>query len=146
MRFQKESLGEAASDILQLVPDHYSEVSTYQGEVIAPQFELLKILEEKGHLFIFTARDEKQSLQGYAVFTLAPHFHYSRIKIASSTLLYMRPETRGHGVSFIRFCDESMKNLGADGIQYSVTDQKDFSPVLKRMGFKKLETLYIRKF
>lgn len=144
MRFQRESLGEAASDILGLANQHYEEVSHFKDVPLAPSFKNFTLLEKAGFLYIFTAR-LNQKLIGYAAYIAAPHIHYEGFIQAHSDLIYMLPTYRGHAMSFFRACDQMMKEAGIQSVCQVVTEKKDFSLLLKRLGYQKLETTYIRR-
>lgn len=145
MRFQRETLGEAESEILQLAPLHYREVSQFRDHIaLEPNLPRYHQIENLGHLYLFTAREDDE-LVGYATFITGGHVHYSSSRHAQSDLLFLIPTRRGYAMSFILFCDEQMKADGIDAVTHSVSSKKDFSPVLKRLGYEATETIYTRR-
>lgn len=145
MRFQRESLGESSSEILKLSELHYKEVSQYQDIPLDPDQERYALIEKAGLLYLFTARTDENELVGYAAFIVGVHMHYKSSRNAYSDILYMLPKYRGHAMSFINACDELMDADGINTVCHSVTEKKDFSPVLKRLGYQILETTYSRR-
>ena len=144
MEFRRELIREARDDILQICEDHYKEVSSFQDYKISPNLELFETFETLNKFFIFTAR-EGNVFCGYASFCVSPHCHYANLIQATQTLLYLRPEFRGNGMNFISYCDKQLKEMGVNVIFHSVTEKKDFSSVLLRLGYSKFETTYMRK-
>jgi len=143
---EKISIG-LIKDILSLVKDHHMEVSQYKDLEIDPSYGKYFALEEAGALRIFTVRNEGDDLAGYAVFLLKESTHFKNIKEAIQDLLYLTPKARGlRGISFLKKCDEKLKEDGVQLIYHHVTVAKDFSPLLKRQGYSKAGEVWSRRF
>lgn len=145
MRFQRESLGEAASDILNFSNDHYKEISKFLDIALDPDFDKYAKLEKLQSLLVFTARQDSGELIGYATFIIGHHIHYKNSKQASQDLLFFARPYRGYSVSFIPFCDEQLKQAGIDVVRHSVSTRNDFSKLLIRNGYQLDEFIYSRR-
>jgi hypothetical protein len=96
-------------------------------------------------MFEFRRYDEKGSeLVGYAGFFLYYHLHHKTSLIAKQDLIFIRKDYRRTSMSFIRFCDNTLKELGIHEVMHSSPAINDWGIVLERLGYKKLETIYTR--
>jgi hypothetical protein len=146
--YGRESAAALFEEIIPLVRKHYDEINVSMGEPLDPDFDQYRLQDEYGYLRVYTARDSNlpnRELIGYAVFCLRPHLHSKTSIQAIADLLYIDPERRGFGPSFVRWCDEQLKMDGAKVVYHSVTPFCDYSPMLERMGYGAITQLYARK-
>lgn len=106
--------------------------------------ELFKLCELEGSLRTFTVRDEGE-LVGYAVFFLFEHPHHKTSLQAKQDVIFIRRDKRGRGITFIKYCDDELKKDGVEFVQHCIPTSNDWSPVLKRLGYRKLEEVYTRR-
>ena len=78
-------------------------------------------------------KDEK--LVGYSVFMIGNNPRYKHMKQASNEAIYIEPEHRGHGLSFIKETDDYLKKIGVDEVFYAWADSRT-SKILQRLGYK----------
>lgn len=145
MKFQREKAVEVKEEITSLIQAHHDEISEYKELTLDPNFEEYLGLDRAEYLRLFTARDQDHRLCGYQVFFIIESRHYRRAKYAHQDLLYIIPEKRGHGMSFIRWCDEQLKAEGIDVVYQTVTTRCDYSLVLRRLGYQLSEYIYSRR-
>lgn len=143
--FQRERFSkELVDEIMPITEAHFQEVA--QFEDIRPDVNLgeYQILDKTDKLRIYTARNGR--LVGYAVFVVHDHPHYG-VKAATQTLLYLMPHVRTGmtGMMFLRACDEKLKGDGVKLIYHSSSEKKDITPLLKRIGYEKIEEMWGRR-
>lgn len=143
--FQRERFSkELVDEIMPLTVSHSREVSHF--DEVAPNASLdeYKILDEADKLRIYTARNGE--LVGYAVFVVHDHPHYG-VKAATQTLLYLMPHVRQGltGVMFLRACDQKLKDDGVKLIYHASSEKKNITPLLKRIGYEKIEEMWGRR-
>jgi GNAT superfamily N-acetyltransferase len=86
-----------------------------------------------------------EEIVGYCLFRILNHHHYNRV-VGVSELIYVRPEYRGHtSIKFLRFVEETVKKLGAEGFLQSSSSAKDISKLMNRMGYIPTETVYFKE-
>ena len=96
-------------------------------------------------MFEYRIKKEGQDrLAGYAGFFIYQSMQHKTSIHAKQDILFIEKKSRGHGKEFIKYCDEMLKKIGIDEVLHSVPKSKDWSPILKRIGYKELETTYRR--
>lgn len=148
LTFRRETVTpELCEEMLPLLRAHHDECRWDKEAVLQPNFHEYQRLESSGILRVFTARSGAfHELAAYAIFCVRPHVHYGEVH-AVQDVLFMKPEWRaGHGFEFIRHCDNELKDEGAKVVYRHVTEARDYSPTLKRLGYEKIETTYARRF
>lgn len=143
MRYAVESVAECWDEIVPLAGRHHA--SARFPWPFRPNREFYDGLERAKVLSVFTMRDGRQFLQGYATFVILDHPHME-CRVASQDTIYVLPEARGYGSGkFLLWCDERLKALGAQLIVRGVTRDADFSPALVRIGYTLGDMLLSRR-
>lgn len=145
--FSEERFTDAlAEEIYPLAELHNKEIGGVIQDISARvPIELYKNLDKFGILKIFCLR-KNCKLFGYNI--LASMIHPKcNVLCAQHDSLYLHPSARVgfNAIKFLKWCDELLKNAGIVFVTQTVTHQKDFSPLLKRIGYKSHETIYIKK-
>jgi hypothetical protein len=145
--FSQEQFTDAlAEEIYPLAELHNKEIGgVIQNISIKIPIEFYKNLDESGMLKAFCLRKNCELL-GYNVFTAVIHPQYN-VLCAQHDSMYLHPSARVafNAIKFLRWCDEMLKNDGIVFVTQNVTHQKDFSPLLKRIGYRPHETIYIKR-
>ena len=144
VEFARETIETVVADMLPLIGTHYQEIAPYKEIPLQPDVGHYRQVEAIGALRIYTARDADKHLRGYALFFLRPHPHFHASLQAAQDLLFIDPDHRGFGLSFLRYCDEQLAGEGVEVIHHTVTTRCDFSPMLRRMGYQLSEFIYTR--
>jgi GNAT superfamily N-acetyltransferase len=121
-----------------LINEHYKEVGAYQDDLeIDVDWEKYIALEKLGAMVAFVARDD-EILFGYAVFSLSHPMHYKTIKAATNSALFVsKPYRKGRlAIRFMKDIERRFINNGIDKITWYCKATNDFSPILKKMGYK----------
>lgn len=123
--------------------EHNKEINLFD-EALHIDNELYNEQHDLGYLRIYTIRSGHE-LIGYCAFFLFFHTHHKTCLHAKQDVLYIKKENRGRCLPFLTFCDSELKELGVKVIHQCVPAQNDFSKMLKRLDYKELETIYIRR-
>lgn len=143
--FQRERFSkELVDEIMPLTEEHFKEVSHFEDVVPKANLGEYQILDVSDKLRIYTARNGE--LVGYAVFVVHDHPHYG-VKAATQTLLYLMPHVRAGmtGLMFLRACDQKLKDDGVKLIYHASSEKKNITPLLKRIGYEKIEEMWGRR-
>ena len=147
--FQREPFAVAWPDIAPLVAAHWHEVA-YPGGFPAddtPQVdvEAYQQAEDAGRLVFFTNR-KAGKLLAYAAFWIGPWPQRKGLIGAWQEAVYMDKGSRhgGEGIAFLSRCDEALRALGVAVVHHSVRAGRDFTPVLKRLGYSQAEIVYTK--
>jgi len=148
LRIQAEPFAAWHRQAIPLMREHWREIALHQDRfALDPDWDHGLALEAAGRLAAYTARDEGNYLQGYAVFLIGAHAHYKGCRVANSDLFYLAPvHRRGTaGVRFLRFCDAHLAEAWkVDRIIHRVKVAHDWSALLVRDGFVESERVFER--
>lgn len=140
---QREMLWQVASDVEQLLQEHYQELCMHKHiKKLNPAWDRYSALESSGALVAFTVRDDGK-LIGYSAFIVQPHIHYADLLVGGNDVLFL---TKSHrqgrtGLRLIRFCEEQLEKLGVRVITWHAKPGTDLIPILERTGYKTEEVI-----
>ncbi len=127
-----------------LIEMHYQEIASDKDAIpLDPEWETYDALEDSGNLVCITVRDAGV-LIGYAVFILRWHLHYRTTRFAANDVIYVHPDYRKGttiGRDLILRSEKELREYGVDKIQWHVKCYKNWSPILRRMGYVNEEVL-----
>lgn len=141
--FQEETINQVWDELESITIEHYNKVSLLKDKIsLEIDVDYYKQLESLGMLRIFTVRQDN-ILVGYASFFIVGSPRYKGRKVAQNDGIFIQEEARkgSLGIKFIKSITKELSNSN-DIILYHVKDQFDFSPILKRMGFIKQDTVF----
>ncbi len=139
--FQRENFAAVIDEALPLLGQHYAEVghnSDVPLNIDKAKYEHADLL---GILRVYTAR-KKDALIGYLAFFLTKHQQHMGRIVAIQDALYVMPVHRGFGSDLVQFANDQLQGESIDFVWHSVKKSHDFSPMLERIGFKHIESLY----
>jgi hypothetical protein len=107
--------------------------------------EMYENLDENDSLRIYTLR-KNGVLMGYNIFVVIMHPEYSRLT-AQHDVMFLHPDVRigFNALKFLKWCDNQLKNENVLYVTQHVTVSKDYSPILKRIGYEISETIYLKR-
>lgn len=143
--FQLETVAATWESAFPLLLAHHREVGVMPQDRFRPDKKFYESLEEFGALLVFTLRDDGK-LCGYGTFTVLPvHAHYPDSVWARQDALYVDPPHRGKtALDFVKYQDEQLRwRFPSVEIVRQCTPRKDFSPLLKLLGYREMETSFI---
>ncbi len=148
MRFQQESYADLIEEMRPLVEAHYDELALDKDIPLEPDHDKYSVLNEMGVIQVFTARDDKDNLVGYALYMVAPNLHYKSSLQANQDVLFVHKDFRrgGFGSDFIDWCDETLKTMGVQKTYHHVKPNIcDFGPLLVKKGYKMCDVIYSKR-
>jgi hypothetical protein len=143
--FQREMLSDVLEEITPLLFLHWKEIAHFKDIQLSPDWNRYFEIERNGCLRVFTARDIDKTLIGYAVFFAPVNLHYKEWNQATQDILFIHPEKRGFGASFIQWCDEMLRAEGMKLSFHHVKKAHNFGPMLESMGYELVDLIYARR-
>lgn len=143
--YQRETLADVREDISPLLVKHWEEIARFKDVPLDPNWDGYAAAERNGVLRVFTARRDG-ALLGYGVF-FRGNLHYRSSVLFTQDIFFVLPQHRGIvGARLLRYCDEQLQAEGAQAVYHHVKTHLDWGPVLERMGYEKVDTIYGRRF
>lgn len=142
--FQAERWADIPNELDALFGAHWQEVAHFRDKIpLAPDWNRFFALEEAGRLALVTARKDGE-LIGYASFLIGHALHYRHLMEARNHLLYIAPEHRTGlvGYKLLRESVRMLREAGIEHITVGVKPERDYSRLLKRLGFSLREWTY----
>lgn len=144
MIIQEEDYLDCENELVQLGKYNYKEIKIFPYEY-NPDLELLRLVHSVGMLFLLTLRDADNNLKGYSLNTLVNSMLSTGVKQSVCNMLYVSPDSRGRqSLKLMKRTEETAKLYGASMHIWGVSPLNDFSPILKRTGYKEVETMYYK--
>ena len=147
MDFAHESFINVKNEIKPLLDEHWKEIALHKdSNRLNPDWKGYGRLSDVGGLRIYTAREEGK-LVGYFVVLVSRSLHYMDHLFANNDIIFIK---KGHrkgtaGIKLIKYAVESLKDEGNTLININSKDHQSFGPVLERMGFEQIESVYSLK-
>lgn len=136
-----------ADGIEDLLFAHWRETSIDHDEVpLAPDWPRIEQLERSGVFKAIGLRIDG-SLEGYSLFTVAPHLHFRYTLHATNSAVYVRPRSRGvAAVALLRRSEDLLDALGVRKRIYlaPVLRGKKLGALIERLGYKHTEDFYCK--
>lgn len=145
IRFGAEFVVDSWAEALPLMKEHWDEIEEYKDIPLDPDFEIYKKLDDAQVLRVFTARDDEKKLVGYCVYFVQRNPLSKSICQANQNALFIKKGNRGFGKKFIEWCDSILKKEGINLVYHHVSPQHDYSPILKRIGYRHSYGVYSRR-
>jgi GNAT superfamily N-acetyltransferase len=145
LKFQREEMSDSLIEELSpLLSKHWEEVAHYKDIPLSPDLGAYSAMQCLNILRIFTARMDDGKLVGYSFFFVKNHPHYVNSIQAFQDMIYLEKELRGKGfgAALITFCEEELKKDHVDVVYCHVNSNYDFSSMLERHGYKKVDIVY----
>jgi L-amino acid N-acyltransferase YncA len=143
--FQREALARVRPDITELTVAHWEEVAHDKASrQLDPNWPAFEAMEAGGNLFVMTARADGQ-LIGYVAAMMQPHLNSRATRIALVQNIFLLAEYRRNnaGVRILQLADLALQEL-VDFIYWHIKPERDFTPLLKRLGYHYVEAVWGR--
>lgn len=141
--YAREALMAIKDEMTALMDAHWTEVAHDRDtRALDPDWDAFAALERAGQLYTLAVRHQG-ALVGYLVAILRPHLHARNTLTAYVDAVYLAPIAR-HGLAgarFLRHADTALAALGVDFIYWHVKAERDFGPLLDRIGYHDVETI-----
>lgn len=128
-----------------LIAQHWDEVAhDQQDRLLDVDWESFEALEKNGQFYLLSARDDGH-LVGYVVAILRPHFHSKGTMSAYVDAIFLSKDARKNnvGIRLIQMADTALDSL-ADFIYWHIKPERNFAPILKRLGYHFIEEIWGR--
>jgi len=111
-----------------------------------PDWSTYDAMYAAGLFGVYTVR-KKSKLVGYLGILARNHPHYKDYIFASNDVLFLDKECRKGLVGYflLKFCVEDLTKKGVNILLFNSTVDKPYDLILKRLGFKHQENLYMKK-
>lgn len=146
MEFGTARLLDIWDEVQPLLDAHWREIAFYRDIPLEPRKGVYEGMDKAGMIRVFTARSHGE-LVGYAAYIITQHMHYASWKVASQDVLFLLPEFRnaGNGAGLILFSERLLANEGVQAVTQHVKDAFDFGPLLRGIGYERMESTYIKR-
>lgn len=147
LTFGAEPIGVILDEVVELGRMHAAEVDQELFADFNLDREGYCRLEEAGGLRSFTVRDGPR-LVGYATYFVHPNFKRKGELQATQDTLFLHPDyRRGRtGQKFIQHIQYHLDHVDEIASTFhAVPKSRDYGAVLRRLGFRELETVYVRR-
>ena len=143
--YQREAVARIILEMTALTQAHWAEVAHNQdSRKLDPDWDTFKALDAAGQSFLMTARMDGE-LVGYVFAILRPHLHSKGTQTAYVDAIFLSPQARRNntGLRLLQLTDSALSQV-ADFVYWHVKPERDFSPLLKRMGYEFIESIWGR--
>ena len=128
-----------------LLQGHMDEVCMFGDDcMLAPDWDRYTKLSHMGMLQIVSARKSDGEMIGYSSDFIVRHMHYA-FTMASNDAVYLKKGYRGKAIKLFKYVEECLILKGVRFYSIAIKPEIDFSPVVKRMGYKLMESHYYRR-
>lgn len=140
-----ERLHDIRHEITGLLNEHRDEVGSFGDKYpVDPDWQCYNLLDSSGLLHILCLRHGFE-LVGYYISLITRHPHYE-FTTAENDIIFIHPLHRGTiALKFFNYIDKYLLSHKVNFANIGVKPMRDFSPILKRMGYKLLETRYYKE-
>lgn len=147
LSFDREPLTASFFDeSMRLLLDHWREIAHYQDIILHPDVAAYLSAEAAGTIRLFTARTDDRQLVGYACFFVRRNLHYMDSVQAVSDVIFLDRTVRGmDGWRFLKYVDAQLCREDIEVVYHHVKLAHNFGPILERMGYEAVETIYSRR-
>jgi GNAT superfamily N-acetyltransferase len=147
---QREHLNVALFEsLMPLLHEHWAEIAHFKDIPLEPDLDTYLAAQAAGNLRVFTARDtdDHYNIVGYIVYFVRHNIHYRSSKQAVQDILYLRKTARVAWVGYhlIKWCDEQLRAEGVQVVYQHSKIAQDFGPILRRLTYEPVETIYARR-
>lgn len=142
---QPESFAETVTEGFPLFRAHAAEIGIDKFPIPhVPALNDYAQMERLGLMQWLTVRDPMGDMIGYAMCIFSPSSIFSGKVHACLEWIYVRPEHRSLAIasSLIRECEAEFARRHAASASISIWAERDFGPLLKRLGWAPLQTTY----
>lgn len=143
--FAIEYFSDVYGELLPLLHEHYSEISTHaaHGVPLEPMVSVYRAREADGSLLMAIGR-EAGDIAAYFVCFVAPGLHYASCLTCSPDIFFVRPDLRTGrtGIRMFKFVEAELRRRGVMRWAVGSKVEHDASALFRYLDFKPVETTY----
>lgn len=143
----REPISHALFDeMMPLLERHWKEVAHYGDIPLEPDRAMYLTAEANGALRVFTVRNDRGRLVGYAFFFVRHNPHYLSSLQAVQDVIYVETESRGRtGSWFITACEDALRAEGVQAVYHHVKTAHNWGKLLERKGYEAVDVIYAKR-
>lgn len=134
-----------AKEMLPLLTQHWAEIAHYPDIELNVDWPQYTLMQERGILRVYTAREQNGNLIGYSAFVIRFNPHYAQSKNALQDVIFIDQSKRGFGKRFIAWCDEQLKTEDVQLVFHHVKQAHNWGPMLEAMGYELVDLIYAKR-
>lgn len=138
-----EAFDSFIDEALPLIEKNHIESGVYDLK-FSPDLRRYAGLDNQGDAMVITLRKDMK-LVGYSIYFLDEEIYQQGVFSATQSTLYIDPPHRQVAVTFIKKCDDLLKGLGVNSIWRQASVKKDIGVLYRRLGYKEVETSYLKE-
>lgn len=125
---------------------HWKETETHRHEdEMNPDYDRVLDLEQQGRYFLIVARHDDGTLVGNYGSYLSYSTHTQKLSATEDTLFISAPHRVGRlGVAMIRYCEDTLAQLGVSDLNVSVKKVNNVGAMLERMRYLMVGVQYTK--
>jgi len=138
---------ELLNEMQPLFEAHREELTAFKDIELKVDKERYVALYNAGAYHGYIVRGKDNNIIGYVGYVVASNLHYCDYVYASQDVLYVDPSRRGAivGLRLLQHADAELKKLGVDVVTQHAKIAHDFKPLMVRMGYDAVETIYMKR-
>ena len=138
---------ELIEEITPILEDHRVELQSYKDMALNPNWEKYRQIEAAGDFRFLIARDEDNTIVGYAAFVMFYNMHYNDYKMAIEDVFYVVQDKRGSriAINLVKKSEAILKELGVHVITHHAKFTNTFAEFLEKLGYHKTETMLAKR-
>ena len=135
------------NEMLPLLELHRIEISAFSDMKINVDAEKYVAMYNLHIYKLFVARDETDSIVGYAGYYINNNMHYSDYVYATQDVIFVDKTERGAmlGSRIINYADKVLLEADVNVVCHHVKVKHDFGELLKRNGYNLIEKIYMKR-
>lgn len=142
--FQQETAQGNFAEVKPLLEAHWDEVAMWPDQILNPDWDLYRMVEDAGMVRAYTVRDAGV-LVGYALFFVRPNIHATHVLMAVQDVLYVMPEYRGKwGARFLLWIEAQLRQEGVGMICQGTSPRHDLGALFARLGYVQFSTTWAK--
>ena len=142
--YQQEFIASVRDEVWPLLRQDWEEIEHNKDLLpLDPNWDLYELLESQGNFYIFTARDGSK-LVGYFTVIVFPSMHSQKALLACNDVIYLDKDYRrgSVGTRLFKFTEKCLKEDGHKVLYITTTEKHPIDPLLERLGYTKIETIF----
>ena len=127
-----------------LLEQHYKEIALNKDIIkLNPDWRAYAQLDAINGLRIYTARKDGK-LMGYFVVIVSRSLHYKDHLFANNDVIFLTKTARKGltGMKLVKYAIESLKAEGVTKLHINTKMHQPFDPIMERLGFEEIETVF----
>jgi L-amino acid N-acyltransferase YncA len=134
-------------EMMPMFEAHRQELTAFKDIPLKVDKDKYVALNAAGAYHAYIARSDSGDIVGYVGYMISPNLHYADYTYAMQDVFYVDPSRRGVmiGLQLLRYADDELKKLGVSVVTQHSKLAHDFKPLMDRLGYNAVETIYMKR-